>query len=206
MSLAQKTFCTHWQMPPQSAPPLAGSHESFGSSTHFPAPGQGLPAKPPQLTVGTSATHWAMGLQGAFTHSTFFASQCVPAAQRTVAQGSTASGGGGLHLQVAQPLPSSTLPYSQKIVQTGGQVGAGAFTQSQTCGDESNTSPVAHEEPALHWQMPPQSAPPAFGSHESPGSSTQLAWPGQANPAIPPQRNDGISTHTAMPGQGALMH
>jgi hypothetical protein len=46
------TFSTHWQMPPQSAPPFAGSQPSFGSSTHLPAPGHAIPAIPPQDTLG----------------------------------------------------------------------------------------------------------------------------------------------------------
>ena len=42
----------HSQMPPQSAPPFSGSQSSLGSSTQFPAPGQGIPAMPPQNTEG----------------------------------------------------------------------------------------------------------------------------------------------------------
>src|SRR5438067_31815 len=44
-----ETVSTHWQMPPQSAPPLLGSQPSLGSSTQWPPPGQGMPAMPPQL-------------------------------------------------------------------------------------------------------------------------------------------------------------
>ncbi|MFM2418090.1 MAG: hypothetical protein RL385_2813 [Pseudomonadota bacterium] len=70
----QATFCTQEQRPEQSAPPRLGSQVSDGSSTHWPRPGQGRPAKPPQTTL-------LSGRQAP-------ASQCVPAAQRTVAQGS----------------------------------------------------------------------------------------------------------------------
>jgi len=83
------------QMPPQSAPPWAGSQLSLGSSTHFPPPGHALPAMPPHETL--SATHLPE-------------SQCVPAAHFTVAH---RSAGAGLHRQVGQPLASKTLPYSQ---------------------------------------------------------------------------------------------
>src|SRR4051812_26844770 len=38
-------------MPPQSAPPAFGSQLSLGSSMHAPAPGQAIPAKPPQRTA-----------------------------------------------------------------------------------------------------------------------------------------------------------
>jgi len=91
----QRTVSTQEQMPPQSAPPWAGSQLSLGSSTHFPPPGHALPAMPPHETAFD--THLP-------------ASQCVPAAHFTVAHRSV---GGGLHLQVGQPLASSTLPYSQ---------------------------------------------------------------------------------------------
>ena len=96
-------------MPPQSAPPAVGSQLSLGSSTHLPPPGQGMPAMPPQATGFLSGTQEATGGQGALTQVTCWASQCVPAAQRTVAHGS----GAGLHWHVGQPLESSTLPYSQ---------------------------------------------------------------------------------------------
>src|SRR5206468_10437566 len=95
LSAVQKTFCTQEQMPGQSAPPAVGSQVSLGSSTHLPNPGHALPANPPQDTA--SGAHLP-------------ASQCVPAAHFTVAQGSL---GGGLHLQVSQPFASLTLPYSQ---------------------------------------------------------------------------------------------
>src|SRR3954465_12134218 len=72
------TFWMHEQMPPQSAPPLAGSQMSLGSSTHLPMPGQALPVMPPH--DGPSATHLP-------------ASQWVPDAHFTVAHGSV---GGGL--------------------------------------------------------------------------------------------------------------
>src|SRR5947208_1461414 len=97
LSAVQSTFWTHEQIPEQSAPPDFGSQLSLGSSTHLPRPGQALPAIPPQ--VGPSARHLPE-------------SQCVPAAHFTVAQGSV---GGGLHLQVAHPFASRTLPFSQKI-------------------------------------------------------------------------------------------
>jgi hypothetical protein len=77
----QATFCTQAQSPEQSAPPRLGSQVSDGSSTHWPRPGQGRPANPPQTTL-------LSGRQAP-------ASQCVPAAQRTVAQGS-ASGHVGI--------------------------------------------------------------------------------------------------------------
>jgi hypothetical protein len=48
----QRTFSTQTQMPPQSAPPFAGSQLSLGSSTHVPPPGQGMPAMPPQVCLG----------------------------------------------------------------------------------------------------------------------------------------------------------
>ena len=95
LSVVQSTFCTHEQMPPQSAPPLAGSQLSLGSSTHLPDPGHGIPAMPPQETP--FETHLP-------------ASQCVPEAHFTVAHGSV---GGGLHAQVGQPFASGTFPYWQ---------------------------------------------------------------------------------------------
>src|SRR4051812_12148630 len=59
--LTQRTVSTHEQMPPQSAPPLAGSQLSVGSSTHLPIPGQALPVMPPHVVAGgggvTSGTH-----------------------------------------------------------------------------------------------------------------------------------------------------
>jgi len=61
---------------------------------------------PPQLTDFWSGTQAPTGGQGAFLHVTCWASQWVPAEQRTVAHGS----GAGLHLQVGQPLASVTLP------------------------------------------------------------------------------------------------
>ena len=91
----QSTFSTHEQTPPQSAPPLAGSQLSLGSSTHLPEPGHGIPAMPPQETP--FETHLP-------------ASQCVPDAHFTVAHGSA---GGGLHPQVGQPFASRTFPYWQ---------------------------------------------------------------------------------------------
>jgi hypothetical protein len=91
----QATFCTHEQIPGQSAPPAAGSQLSFGSSTHLPPPGQGAPMNPPHETP--SETHLPE-------------SQWVPDAHITVAQGSP---GGGLHAQVGQPLASTTFPYWQ---------------------------------------------------------------------------------------------
>jgi len=94
-SLVQAWLWTHLQMPPQSAPPAFGSQLSLGSSAHWPCPGHAMPAKPPHVTG--SATHLPE-------------SQCVPAAHFTVAQRSV---GGGLQVQVGQPLASSTLPYSQ---------------------------------------------------------------------------------------------
>jgi len=106
----QKTLCTHWQRPKQSVSPLLGSQLSVGSSAQRPVPGQSIPANPPQRTAGASATQLAIGGQGAWIHWTTVASQCVPAAQRTVAQGSSVTGG-GLHLQVWQPSASRTLPY-----------------------------------------------------------------------------------------------
>src|SRR4051812_23407036 len=89
--LVQSTVSTQVQRPPQSAPPFVGSQLSFGSSTHLPMPGQGFPAMPPQVRPGggvPSGTQAATGAQGPLVHSGFWASQCVPAAQRIVAQGS----------------------------------------------------------------------------------------------------------------------
>jgi hypothetical protein len=83
------------QIPEQSAPPAAGSQLSLGLSTHLPMPGHGVPANPPHETP--SETHLP-------------ASQWVPPAHFTVAQGSV---GGGLHWQVGHPLASGTFPYWQ---------------------------------------------------------------------------------------------
>jgi hypothetical protein len=91
----QSTFCTHEQIPGQSAPPAAGSQPSLGLSTHLPSPGHGIPASPPQETP--SETHFPV-------------SQWVPDAHFTVAHG---SGGGGLQAQVGQPFASGTFPYWQ---------------------------------------------------------------------------------------------
>jgi hypothetical protein len=76
--------CLQTHMPPQSAPPLAGSQESVGSSTQAPLPGQGLAAKPPQWTCGT---HSATGGQGAVTQTTGLAWQTVPGGQSAAAHG-----------------------------------------------------------------------------------------------------------------------
>src|SRR4051812_30791610 len=96
------------QMPPQSAPPLVGSHVSLGSSTHLPAPGQGLPVNPPQL---------------------------------------------------------------------GPEGGVVDGTQAHTEGEESKVDPFVHNTFSIQEQMPPQSAPPVAGSHESLGLSTHLPMP-----------------------------
>src|SRR3954469_18278268 len=46
----QSSVSMHSHTPPQSAPPFVGSQLSLGSSTQRPAPGQGMPAIPPQKT------------------------------------------------------------------------------------------------------------------------------------------------------------
>jgi hypothetical protein len=161
------TFCTHEQIPPQSAPPLAGSQLSLGSSTHFPTPGQGRPANPPHV-IG-SATHLPP-------------SQWVPEAHFTVAQGSV---GGGLHWQVGQPFASSTFPFGQAMAHTGPHTGL-TGTHAQTDGELSNLLFASHATFCTHWQIPPQSAPPLAGSQLSLGSSTHLPNPGQGLPAMPP--------------------
>jgi hypothetical protein len=51
----QSTVSMQLQIPMQSAPPLAGSQLSVGSSTHLPPPGQGVPARPPQVWAGAHA-------------------------------------------------------------------------------------------------------------------------------------------------------
>src|SRR6516162_3812312 len=60
-------------------------------------------------------------------------------------------------------------------------------TQEQTLGELSKTVPATHDTLSMHEQIPPQSAPPAFGSQLSLGSSTHLPRPGQGKPAMPPQ-------------------
>jgi hypothetical protein len=66
--------------------------------------------------------------------------------------------------------------------------------------------PVMHKTAAqglvLVTQMPPQSAPPFFGSQSSFGLSTQVCPSGQGIPAIPPQ-NAGSGAVTQMPPQSA---
>src|SRR5262245_13259686 len=84
LSVGQRTFCSQLQMPPQSAPPAFGSQPSLGSSTQRPAPGQGMPAIPPQRT-------------GAGPHFPVVGSQVDPAGQSTAAHRLV---GGGLQLQV----------------------------------------------------------------------------------------------------------
>src|SRR5437870_3847044 len=84
--LAQSTFCTHWQTPPQSRPPLFGSQASRASSTQLPPPGHLIAPRPPQNSRSGSGTQAATGGHGAFTHMTGCSSQCVPAAQSIVAQ------------------------------------------------------------------------------------------------------------------------
>ena len=63
LSAVQSTFCTHEQIPGQSAPPAAGSHVSFGSSAHFPWPGQATPARPPHDTTHLPASQRIPGPQ-----------------------------------------------------------------------------------------------------------------------------------------------
>src|SRR6266700_3544256 len=90
--------------------------------------------------------------------------------------------------------------------QTGPQVG-GAGTHEQTLGELSNFVPATQATFWMHWHMPPQSAPPLFGSQLSLGSSTHLPKPGHWMPAMPPQNTLGASgTHAATGGQGALTH
>ena len=62
----------HEQIPPQSAPPAAGSQLSFGSSTHLPRPGQAIPAIPPQRA-------------GPGAHLPVAGSQSLPVGQSTAA-------------------------------------------------------------------------------------------------------------------------
>src|SRR5207244_1402021 len=74
---------------------------------------------------------------------------------------------------------------------SGGQAlgaGVGGVTQAQTPGELSNVAPTTQRAFCTHWQMPLQSVSPAFGSHESLGSSMQRPLPGQRIPARPPQR------------------
>src|SRR6188768_213036 len=86
-------------------------------------------------------------------------------------------------------------------------------------GTQTATPPLSmHCVPTLHktaaqglvlvMQMPPQSAPPLFGSHSSFGLSTQVCPSGQGNPAIPPQKT-GFGSHsprlaTAAPAAAAM--
>jgi hypothetical protein len=60
----------------------------------------------PSHAGGLSGTQVVVGGQGATKHWTFSASQCMPSAQRTVAQGSSYFGG-GTHVHVTQPSSSS---------------------------------------------------------------------------------------------------
>jgi len=55
--------------------------------------------------------------------------------------------------------------------------------------------PGAQVSEALQMQMPPQSAPPWFGSQSSLGSSMQVPEPGHGKPAMPPQ-NGGRGAHS----------
>src|SRR5690242_19788455 len=83
---------------------------------------------------------------------------------------------------------------------TGGQGGGGAIgTQAQTAGELSNLLSVVQRTFWTQEQTPPQSAPPAFGSQPSVGSSTQRPNPGQAMPAKPPQRT-GAGPHLPVVG------
>src|SRR5262245_61790204 len=77
LSVGQRTFCAQLQMPPQSAPPALGSQPSLGSSTQRPAPGQGMPAIPPQRT-------------GTGPHFPVAGSQADPAWHNTAAHASLA--------------------------------------------------------------------------------------------------------------------
>jgi hypothetical protein len=54
---AQGLKSTGWQIPEQSAPPVAGSQLSFGSSTHTNPSGHGKPASPPHMPPGVEI--WA---------------------------------------------------------------------------------------------------------------------------------------------------
>jgi hypothetical protein len=115
--------------------------------------------------------------------------------------------GAGLQRQVGHPAASRTLPYWQKMSHTGPHTGGVWRTQLHTLGELSNTVPAAHATFWTQLQMPPQSAPPAFGSQLSLGSSTHAPRPGQAIPAMPPQRTSGASgTQDAIGGQGAVTH
>jgi hypothetical protein len=108
-----------------------------------------------------------------------------------------------LALQQTVPAPQVVLPQasppthtafpscSMQVVPTAQSISAQvvrSVTQVQTLGDESKREPSAHFASAWHEQIPPQSAPPRFGSQSSLGSSTQLPRPGQRMPAIPPQK------------------
>src|SRR4051794_34808579 len=98
-----------------------------------------------------------------------------------------------LALQQVVPLPHFAEPHScepsdrqvafpsitSHVVLTGQSVAMHGFsrTQPQTSGDEFQTNPDSHKPSALQLQMPPQSAPPLFGSQPSPGLSPQVPAP-----------------------------
>ena len=112
------------------------------------------------------------------------ATQWVPALQRTVEQASVM----GSQLALS--------PAATHCVPTGHSTAAHGFvavsgTQAHTLGDVSKCEPITQRAFAMHWQIPPQSAPPLAGSQSSLGSSTHWPAPGQGNPAIPPQNTPG---------------
>src|SRR5262249_44530573 len=132
----QRTFWTQVQMPPQSAPPAFGSQVSLGSSVQRPKPGQGFPVIPPHETF-------------VLMHFPVAGSQSVPAGHSTAAQPVV---GGGLHLQVGQPLASRTLPYSQKMSQTGGQVAGPHLPVAGSQVEPAGHSTAAQRSPVLGTQ------------------------------------------------------
>ena len=71
---------------------------------------------------------------------------------------------------------------------------------AHVCGSAFH-GPVGHGVDAAfgHWQIPPQSAPPALGSQESLGSSTHCPAPGQGRAAKPPQNTDPLPAWPALP-------
>src|SRR5688572_24894567 len=56
----QRPIALHSQSPMQSAPPCSGSQSSFGASTQVPAPGHGVPGKPPHAGASVHSPSLAM--------------------------------------------------------------------------------------------------------------------------------------------------
>ena len=68
--------------------------------------------------------------------------------------------------------------------------------QAQTLGVLFHCIPIVQVAVLVQVQIPPQSAPPIFGSQLSFGSSMQSPMPGHGRPAKPPQVGGfGSSTH-----------